>query len=219
MCQGAAIVLHFLSLVIVHIDSFKKTKWLLATQDDVKALFYLFTDLLVGTKQRKFSWHPDRRRWRSTFPYPLSHPTWWSSSPIFMRTTRPPPRHCSVPAAVPLCPPTLECVATVVRMSISATSAGKTLVSFTGLKCDTHVDSIFKPLWSSSLRSINYDEKDPFLCNACGFCKYARFDFMLYAKPCCAVDPIENEEDRKKVSIHLLERTWKRKKSKGALLF
>lgn len=23
---------------------------------------------------------------------------------------------------------------------------------------------------------------------------------MLYAKPCCAVDPIENEEDRKKVS-------------------
>ncbi|KAF3820259.1 hypothetical protein GH733_015768 [Mirounga leonina] len=47
-------------------------------------------------------------------------------------------------------------------------------------------------------RSINYDEKDPFLCNACGFCKYARFDFMLYAKPCCAVDPIENEEDRKK---------------------
>lgn len=49
------------------------------------------------------------------------------------------------------------------------------------------------------IRSINYDEKDPFLCNACGFCKYARFDFMLYAKPCCAVDPIENEEDRKKV--------------------
>ncbi|MGH0168045.1 UNVERIFIED_CONTAM: hypothetical protein FKN15_073672 [Acipenser sinensis] len=48
-------------------------------------------------------------------------------------------------------------------------------------------------------RSINYDEKDPFLCNACGFCKYARFDFMLYAKPCCAVDPIENEEDRKKI--------------------
>lgn len=24
---------------------------------------------------------------------------------------------------------------------------------------------------------------------------------MLYAKPCCAVDPIENEEDRKKVKI------------------
>ena len=25
---------------------------------------------------------------------------------------------------------------------------------------------------------------------------------MLYAKPCCAVDPIENEEDRKKVRSH-----------------
>uniref|UniRef100_A0A8C8CQK5 UBR-type domain-containing protein n=1 Tax=Oncorhynchus tshawytscha TaxID=74940 RepID=A0A8C8CQK5_ONCTS len=52
-------------------------------------------------------------------------------------------------------------------------------------------------------RSINYDEKDPFLCNACGFCKYARFDFMLYTKPCCAVDPIETEEDRKKAVTNI----------------
>lgn len=52
-------------------------------------------------------------------------------------------------------------------------------------------------------RSINYDEKDPFLCNACGFCKYAKFDISLTAKPCCAVDPIENEEDRKKVNVIL----------------
>ena len=50
-------------------------------------------------------------------------------------------------------------------------------------------------------RAINYDEKDPFLCNACGFCKYAKFDLTLLAKPCCAVDPIENEEDRKKVMV------------------
>ena len=48
-------------------------------------------------------------------------------------------------------------------------------------------------------RSINYDEKDPFLCNNCGFCKYAKFDYTLTAKACCAVDPIENEDDRKKV--------------------
>lgn len=47
-------------------------------------------------------------------------------------------------------------------------------------------------------RAINYDEKDPFLCISCGFCKYARFDITLTAKPTCAVDPIENEEDRKK---------------------
>lgn len=47
-------------------------------------------------------------------------------------------------------------------------------------------------------RSINYDEKDPFLCNACGFCKYAKFEYTLTTRVCCAVDPIENEEDRKK---------------------
>ncbi len=50
-------------------------------------------------------------------------------------------------------------------------------------------------------RAINYDEKDPFLCNACGFCKYAKFDVTLTAKACCAVDPIENDEDRKKVRM------------------
>ncbi|XP_047102506.1 protein purity of essence [Schistocerca piceifrons] len=47
-------------------------------------------------------------------------------------------------------------------------------------------------------RAINYDEKDPFLCHACGFCKYAKFDYSLTARPCCAVDKIENDEDRKK---------------------
>ena len=57
---------------------------------------------------------------------------------------------------------------------------------------------MFAVTWSQ--RSINYDEKDPFLCNACGFCKYAKFDYTLTTRPCCAVDPIENEDDRKKVT-------------------
>ncbi|XP_039765320.1 protein purity of essence isoform X3 [Pararge aegeria] len=48
-------------------------------------------------------------------------------------------------------------------------------------------------------RAINYDEKDPFLCHACGFCKYAKFDYTLLARPCCAVDTIENDEERKKM--------------------
>jgi len=52
-------------------------------------------------------------------------------------------------------------------------------------------------------RSINYDEKDPFLCNICGFCKYAKFDYALTCRPCCAVDPVENEEDRKKATNSL----------------
>ena len=49
-------------------------------------------------------------------------------------------------------------------------------------------------------RAINYDEKDPFLCNACGFCKYAKFDYTLTTRPCCAADPLENQDDRKKVT-------------------
>ena len=59
--------------------------------------------------------------------------------------------------------------------------------------------SLKQAAWVVLRRSINYDERDPFLCNACGFCKYAKFDYTLTARPCCAVDPIENEEDRKKV--------------------
>ena len=49
-------------------------------------------------------------------------------------------------------------------------------------------------------RAINYDEKDPYLCNSCGFTKYAKFELTAEAKTCSAVDPIENEDDRKKVS-------------------
>jgi len=52
-------------------------------------------------------------------------------------------------------------------------------------------------------RSINYDEKDPFLCNACGFCKYAKFEYSLAVRPCCTVDPIENEEDRSKAILNV----------------
>lgn len=47
-------------------------------------------------------------------------------------------------------------------------------------------------------RAINYDEKDPFLCHSCGFCKYAKFDYTIYGRMCCAVDPIESADDRAK---------------------
>lgn len=52
-------------------------------------------------------------------------------------------------------------------------------------------------------RAINYDEKDPFLCHACGFCKYAKFDYTLQARPCCAVETIETDEDRKKMVANI----------------
>lgn len=56
-------------------------------------------------------------------------------------------------------------------------------------------------------RAINYDEKDPFLCHSCGFCKYAKFDFSMYARVCCAVDPIESAEDRVK-TVSLIHSSW-----------
>lgn len=54
-------------------------------------------------------------------------------------------------------------------------------------------------------RAINYDEKDPFLCHSCGFCKYAKFDYSIFGRACCAVDPIESAEDRVKTvsRIHM----------------
>ena len=69
--------------------------------------------------------------------------------------------------------------------------------SFSGSNCGENVFQCHK------CRSINYDEKDPFLCNACGFCKYAKFEYTLTSRPCCAVDPIESEDDRKKAILSI----------------
>ncbi|UJR08441.1 hypothetical protein I4U23_012711 [Adineta vaga] len=61
-------------------------------------------------------------------------------------------------------------------------------------------------------RSINYDERDPFLCNSCGYCKYCKFDFLFTAKQVNYVEPIESDEDRAKTIANislLLEKTDK----------
>ncbi|VDP52437.1 unnamed protein product [Soboliphyme baturini] len=52
-------------------------------------------------------------------------------------------------------------------------------------------------------RSINYNEKDPFLCNSCGFCKYAKFDYTIHGRHVAGVEPLENEEDRRKALSHI----------------
>ena len=41
-------------------------------------------------------------------------------------------------------------------------------------------------------RTMNYDEKVPFLC------KYAKIEYSLTGRSCCAVDPVESEEGRDK---------------------
>lgn len=52
-------------------------------------------------------------------------------------------------------------------------------------------------------RAINYDDKDPFLCNSCGYSKYGKFDYTVYGRAVAGVEPIENEEDRKKTLTHI----------------
>ncbi|EYC04737.1 hypothetical protein Y032_0086g1963 [Ancylostoma ceylanicum] len=45
-------------------------------------------------------------------------------------------------------------------------------------------------------RAINYDEKDPFLCQSCGFCKYARMDISVVCRPLPGVQPITTDTER-----------------------
>ncbi|VDM56028.1 unnamed protein product [Angiostrongylus costaricensis] len=45
-------------------------------------------------------------------------------------------------------------------------------------------------------RAINYDEKDPFLCQSCGFCKYARMDISLVCRRLPGVQPITTDVER-----------------------
>ena len=52
-------------------------------------------------------------------------------------------------------------------------------------------------------RSINYDERDPFLCNSCGYCKYCKFDFIFTAKQINYVEPIESDDDRTKTLTNI----------------
>lgn len=66
--------------------------------------------------------------------------------------------------------------------------------------CNTCGENVFQ---CHKCRSINYDERDPFLCNSCGFCKFAKFDVTIVGRACCAVDPIECEEDRKQTLANI----------------
>lgn len=52
-------------------------------------------------------------------------------------------------------------------------------------------------------RAIHYDEKDPFLCHSCGFCKYAKFEYSIYGRSTCSVDPVESDDDRAK-TVHAI---------------
>jgi E3 ubiquitin-protein ligase UBR4 len=59
--------------------------------------------------------------------------------------------------------------------------------------CTTCGENVFQ---CHKCRSINYDERDPFICTSCGFCKFAKFEFTLIGRSCIAVDTIQSEDDR-----------------------
>lgn len=49
-------------------------------------------------------------------------------------------------------------------------------------------------------RNINYENLDGFLCNECGYCKHARFEFSISGRPTFIAERILNEEDRIRAS-------------------
>src|SRR6218665_108811 len=53
-------------------------------------------------------------------------------------------------------------------------------------------------------RAINYDEKDPFLCHSCGYCRYAKFEYNFTACHApSAVQRILSDDDRQKAGTTL----------------
>ena len=48
-------------------------------------------------------------------------------------------------------------------------------------------------------RNINYEKLDAFLCNECGFCKHARFEFTLTVRPSYVIERIGCEAERTKL--------------------
>ena len=49
-------------------------------------------------------------------------------------------------------------------------------------------------------RSINYEQREPWMCHSCGFCKYGKFDYSVHCRPSSSgnLDPVVNEDQRKR---------------------
>jgi E3 ubiquitin-protein ligase UBR4 len=60
--------------------------------------------------------------------------------------------------------------------------------------CNTCGENVFQ---CHKCRAINYDERDPYLCNSCGFCKFAKFEFTVVGRIHSTAEAIECDEDRK----------------------
>lgn len=49
-------------------------------------------------------------------------------------------------------------------------------------------------------RNINYENLDGFLCNECGYCKHARFEFSINGRLTYVAETVRNEDDRKRAA-------------------
>ena len=68
-------------------------------------------------------------------------------------------------------------------------------ISFTRQYVNAFVHSI------SFTRGINYDDKCPFLCHNCGYCKYAKFEFIVSSRVCSDVDTLDNDAARQEAIL------------------
>lgn len=49
-------------------------------------------------------------------------------------------------------------------------------------------------------RNINYENLDGFLCNECGYCKHARFEFSINGRLTYVAETVRNEDDRRRAA-------------------
>ncbi|CAK9290710.1 unnamed protein product [Gordionus sp. m RMFG-2023] len=78
---------------------------------------------------------------------------------------------------------------------VSCPRCNTLVISHTGI-CTNCGENVFQ---CSKCRSINYDDKDPFLCINCGFCKYAKFEYSVNSHQCFVTEPIINEDGYKNI--------------------
>eukprot|EP00466_Bigelowiella_natans_P009508 jgi/Bigna1/141119/aug1.60_g15827 len=58
-------------------------------------------------------------------------------------------------------------------------------------------------------RNINYEHREGFLCNECGYCRFAKFYYTLYGKASQSVVDINNEAERKQAMDLILAKQEK----------
>lgn len=88
--------------------------------------------------------------------------------------------------------------------------------------CENCGENVFQCV---KCRAINYDEKEPFLCQACGFCqsffflqllgKFARIETHVTGRPLPSLHPIHNDVDRANVRFPLNEEFFSERRDGG----